>query len=524
MKRNYPTISAILYTSKTLTNGEHPIMLRVCYNGKREYKSLGISCKESEWSIDKQRMIGKRANSFNTIIVRELTKANEYVLSLNGKEKYSASTIIAHLRNEKLTKLTLFPLFERRIEYFKVEREKYNTASGYRTLLNCIKKYTKGKDLELFEITTNWLHSFEMYLRCHYSDTSIRKFFDCFRAILNYAHINEYILENPFDNFRLSKKLNCQTRKRALTLQEITLLIKYYLLRYGYLGIENNDVYGEVHQKQYWVNQKFKPRGATKLTSMNAEQFSLALFLCSYHFQGLALVDLANLKKKDLHLIEVSDNRKFIQDCARENYDYALANFKKILCYEILTTRQKTNSVVRIIVRADFVMQYLYPFNSYIDNDTSLDEAKLDDYVFPIFDKNDDSEEKKFNRMRYMTALVNANLKRISKRLGFTDNITFYSARHSYASALYHANVPMGLIAQNMGRNLDNITTYLKEFNVENIYQANMNLYLSGQREYKEIIEQYRNKCRQELREKGDFLTLKMYEDIWPTFDDSLLP
>ena len=48
MKRNLPTISAILYTSKTLANGEHPIMLRVCYNGKRKYKSLGISCKPQE--------------------------------------------------------------------------------------------------------------------------------------------------------------------------------------------------------------------------------------------------------------------------------------------------------------------------------------------------------------------------------------------------------------------------------------------------------------------------------------------
>lgn len=32
MKRNMPTISVVLYTSKTLANGEHPIMLRVCYN------------------------------------------------------------------------------------------------------------------------------------------------------------------------------------------------------------------------------------------------------------------------------------------------------------------------------------------------------------------------------------------------------------------------------------------------------------------------------------------------------------
>lgn len=40
MKRTLPTITPILYTSKTLANGEHPIMLRVCYNGKRSYKVL----------------------------------------------------------------------------------------------------------------------------------------------------------------------------------------------------------------------------------------------------------------------------------------------------------------------------------------------------------------------------------------------------------------------------------------------------------------------------------------------------
>ena len=92
-------------------------------------------------------------------------------------------------------------------------------------------------------------------------------------------------------------------------------------------------VFGEVKQKQYWVNQKIKLRGITKLTPINAEQFSLALFLCSYHFQGMALVDLTNLKKKDLHLIEITDNAKFIRDSAANGHEYAMNNLRKILCY-----------------------------------------------------------------------------------------------------------------------------------------------------------------------------------------------
>ena len=281
MKRNLPTITPILYTSKTLANGEHPIMLRVCYNGKRTYKSIGISCKPSEWSKDKNKVKGSRASSLNTIITREMTKANDYVLSLEGKDDYTATTIIKHLSKSAPTQITLYSLFEERITFFKDEKQSHNNAVGYRTLLNRIKKYTNNIDLELFEITPSWLSEFEEHLRCHYSDNSIRKFFDCFKALFNYAKRQDYIKDTPFSNFTFSKKLNTQTRKRALTIDEITKLMRYYYLRYGRLGIEDNEVYNEHSEKQYWVNQKFKLRGQNKLTPINSEQFALALYLTS---------------------------------------------------------------------------------------------------------------------------------------------------------------------------------------------------------------------------------------------------
>ena len=37
------TVSIVLYVSKTLKNGEHPIMLRVIKDRKPKYKSLGYS-------------------------------------------------------------------------------------------------------------------------------------------------------------------------------------------------------------------------------------------------------------------------------------------------------------------------------------------------------------------------------------------------------------------------------------------------------------------------------------------------
>ena len=37
------TISVICYKSKTLANGEHPLMLRIAQNGKSTYKSLNLN-------------------------------------------------------------------------------------------------------------------------------------------------------------------------------------------------------------------------------------------------------------------------------------------------------------------------------------------------------------------------------------------------------------------------------------------------------------------------------------------------
>lgn len=233
---------------------------------------------------------------------------------------------------------------------------------------------------------------------------------------------------------RLFHGLEAIRPSRTASFSAVRRVVGDYLDRYGKYGIENNDVYGELKERQYWVNQKFKPRGTTKLTPINAEQFSLALFLCSYHLQGMALVDLANLKKKDIHLIQVTDREKFVKDSAEHDYNYAMSHLRKLPCYEINITRHKTTHPTRVIVDARYLIPYLNPFGSYIDESDELDEDELEDYLFPIFDKDDDTEGKKFGRMTYMNYMVNVNLKRIAKRLGFAEGITFYLARHINSS------------------------------------------------------------------------------------------
>lgn len=487
MKKTLPSISIVLYTSKELANGEHPIMLRVSYNNQRKYKGIGVSCQKKDWNDKKGEVRASHPNAVNVnmLIRREKKNAEDVVLTLEKSGVvYSAQSIIKATARTEIVNKTLYALFEERVAFFKGKAEQYNTATGYTTLLNIIKRYTENVDVELIDVDSNWIRDFEAHLRTKYKDTSIKKFFDCLKAAFNYAVSKNYIPKSPLENYTHIRKLDTRTKKRALSFPEITQLQKYYIDTYGIMGGKKPDL--EVCKKHYW-NKKFRRRGTTKLAPIDAEQLSLAMFLCSYYMQGLALVDLANLKWRDLQDFEVVDKKKFITDVTLHGIEYAQEHKETTEYYKIEVARAKTNHPVRIIVEVSILLPYLMPFTTSLKDMT--EEEQDDTYIFPIYSKMDDTPSKKFGRMNYATYLINNNIKRVGEKLGIK-GITFYSARHSYASNLYHNNVPLGLIAQNMGRNPAEIETYLKEFEDENIIKANELSYLTGQPEYKEARKQ----------------------------------
>ncbi len=483
MKKILPSVSVVLYAAKKLANGEHPIVLRITYNKQRKHKSLGCSCQKRDWNENKGEVRASHPNALeiNTIIRNAKQRADDAVLTLEkAGADYTPQSIVNLIEKTPLDYKTLYTLFDERILFFKEKAGQYNTATGYTTLRNVIKRYTDYEDVDLIAIDGNWVRDFETYLRTKYKDTSIKKFFDCLKAIFNYAVSKGYIRQSPLEGYVHISKLDTRTKKRALYLPEITSLQKYYLDTYGFLGNGKPDL--EITKKRYW-NKKFKRRGTTKLTPIDAEQLSLALFLCSYYMQGLALVDMAKLKWKDLQEFELVDKQKFLSDTALHGLEYA-QNHKHVTdYYKIEVARTKTNHPVRIIVEACILLPYLQPFMNDLEG-LSVEEQS-ETYIFPIYAASDDTPGKKFGRMTYATYLINNNIKRVGEKLGIS-GITFYSARHSYASNLYHNNVPIGLIAQNMGRNAAEIETYLKEFEDENIIKANELTYLTGQPEYKE--------------------------------------
>ena len=78
------TIKVVCYKSKTLSNGEHPIMVCVSKDGKRKYQSLGISIKEELWDFKKN---GPNAERFTVAIT--YTDYDIILILKSNRDEYS---------------------------------------------------------------------------------------------------------------------------------------------------------------------------------------------------------------------------------------------------------------------------------------------------------------------------------------------------------------------------------------------------------------------------------------------------
>ena len=56
----------LLYRSKTLSNGEHPILLRITKDRKSKYISVGVSCTVDLWDA-KENLTNKKHPLFKEI-------------------------------------------------------------------------------------------------------------------------------------------------------------------------------------------------------------------------------------------------------------------------------------------------------------------------------------------------------------------------------------------------------------------------------------------------------------------------
>ena len=267
------TIEAVLYTSKKLSNGLHPLMLRLTKSRKRKYISLHISLLPEHWDFDKCKPKRNCPNKeqIESLIRKKTQELQSQVMEFKASDKeYTLHTLIDKTSNQN-RRITVGEYLNAYISKL-CSANRIGNADTFIHLRTALKKCFGTLDFYFVSIDIAWLKELENWFRTtsHLSENSIGIRFRSLRALYNQAIEDGFAKRSnyPFDAFKVSQ-FREDTAKRALTREQI-------------LQIVDLDVRS--------LSQYPKP----------FMQLSKDLFLFSYLGCGINLTDMLHLRYRDI--------------------------------------------------------------------------------------------------------------------------------------------------------------------------------------------------------------------------------
>lgn len=265
------SVSVVCYKSKTLSNGENPLMLQISKNGKRKYKSLGISINPKFWDFTKNRLRSNCPNKeyIQKIILDKQTEIQQHILELNSEQKEYTPTSLLNDPKNKFELKTVCQFYLELIEQYAQENKCGNRLI-YKSSFNSLKTFMHDKlDIPFSDIDTDWLKQYEKWLRSKGNkETTISLMFRTLRSAYNKAIKAKCARKSdyPFDEYKINK-FNTTTTKRAIAKTEV---LKF-----------NTDTIPTIGKRQYM-------------------ELSKDIFMFSYLCGGINFTDIANLTRSNI--------------------------------------------------------------------------------------------------------------------------------------------------------------------------------------------------------------------------------
>ncbi len=262
-------IKVVLYTSKTLKNKEHPIMLRVIKDRKPKYISIGFSCAKDMWD-EEDNLPKKKHPHFKQLRIKisdKISEAQRLVLDLeNDNKNLSAHEIKGKLKRKVVNNPLVVNYFES-VSDRLIAAGQIKNAEVYKDTKRNLNHFIGSKQLHFSDIDAQFLNSFEEFLKTSGKGANtIYIYLRTLRALINRAIKEEVCSEKyyPFKKFSLAKYSQIKTQKRAIGKSDIAKIKKL------------------------------------KLTDRKDLIDAKNIFLFSYYNRGMNFIDIALLKWKDV--------------------------------------------------------------------------------------------------------------------------------------------------------------------------------------------------------------------------------
>ena len=264
------TINVVCYKWKILANGEYPLMLRICKDGKKKYQSLGISVLPRYWDFIRNKPKPNCPNKeyIQKIILDKQTELQQRMLEFNSEQKEYTTTTLLNDENKKFELKTVSQFYQELIEQCK-SNDKCGNRLIYKSSYNSLKVFTKNQlDIPFSAIDVSWLNKYEKWLRSKGNkETTMSLMFRTLRSAYNKAIKAKCARKSdyPFDEYKINK-FDTKTQKRAIAKTEVLKFTK-----------EVDDI----GKRQY-------------------VQLSKDIFIFSYLCGGINFTDIANLTKANI--------------------------------------------------------------------------------------------------------------------------------------------------------------------------------------------------------------------------------
>lgn len=450
-KLTQPTVKIVMIKTRTNKNGEHPLAVRVQWNGRCE-KFTGIYLKEDNWNAQSQRVVKMSDKVFQKELIYRIAELlNKYSLRvkslIDSGLPFSAKDV---LKDDNRVKTVEDADYQSVMENYINDRQlSLSSRRIHNSAYKKLSRYCKSKVIVIEDLDDVFFRAYAKWM-CEQglADSSINQNLRLIAAVLHYA-IDEGIVSGeyryPFNRFKFWEKYEHKSDKRGASEKLIRAMIDDVVNQYS----NNTDVLVEV------------------LKNKHSELFAECICLLSYHLQGLALCDLARIRLNDIELRHI----------ANDDF-YVIKGLK----------RKKTNVDIGYIVALK---------NEFISNIIdSLVDGRQSGYLIESMLRDDMSEAQVGYCVSDVSKFISMNIKKVAVRLGFgeeAEGLTYYSFRHSFATSYLLAGGNPVNLAIMMGRSVSGIFRYVDTLSsLENIAAEKKRIKLMNE-DVDELIEGWKN-------------------------------
>lgn len=391
---------------KALKNGEYPLKLYICFRRKSKCYSTKMTVSRSDYEkLSNCKTKNTHIISIKRDMINITAKANKVIKAIG--DDFSFALFEAQMFNIKLEnvkdKYNVYSCYEEKMQQLLNE----NRIGSYEAYLNSMVSLKSFREnLKFKDVTVNFLKKYEYFMlakECSKSTIGIQ--LRHLRAIMNIAKYAGLITEAeyPFGRQKHNKYEIPSSRnvKKALEPYEIKKIINY-------------------------VPQGYK------------ESWSRDMWLFSYYCNGMNMVDIFNVKYKDIV----------------DEFLYYVREKTKNTCKNV-------NQIEIFLVQQALVI---------IDRWGSAYNGKA--YIFEVFDDNMSAMDKK-EACKMGVDMINRTMRTIANKLGINKSVSTYVARHTWATVLLRNNFSMGYISKGLGHTSFATTErYLADFDQDQKREA----------------------------------------------------